>query len=238
MIAYEELVAALDRWRARNGLPIASTDLPPAAELPRQPLPALSPDGSRTVTAAAPVSAVRPAAAPISQVVSAAAAVTPRAATDGDLLEVDDEVMEEDEYDAGGGDFAMSFGSSGASPVVSGGGWQGGAVSGEVGGGPQPPQPLYDEAAYADPAYGDPAYQGGYDPEGQTYVPDDPAAYAGYGQPAAPASAEPGYEEGDEDEDWSKLYPQAAGPDTIDAEADDIVDEATAIGGEYDPDKR
>jgi hypothetical protein len=226
MIAYEELVAALDRWRARNGLPIASTDLPPAAEPPRQPLPVV----------AAPVSAVRPAAASIAQVVSAAAAVTPRPATDGDLLEVDDEVMEEDEYDASGGDFAMSFGSSGASPVVSGGGWQGGAVSGEVGGSdPQPP--LYDEAAYADPAYGGAGDQG-YDPEGQTYVPEDAAAYAAYGEPAAPAATEPGLEEGDEDEDWSKLYPQAAGPDTIDAEADDIVEEATSIGTDYDPNKR
>jgi hypothetical protein len=237
MIAFEELVVALDRWRVRNGLAVATTDLPPAAELPRQPLPV-----SATPAYTPAPAAYTPAATAVSQVVSAAAAVTPRAQTD-DEIALDEDVMEEDEYNTAGNDFAMSFGATGSSsPVVSGGGWQGGAVSGEVGG--SGPQPLYDEAAYAEPAYSDPV-DGGYDPDSQTYVAPDAAAYAApYGE--APPAAEPlAYEaqpvgegdvEGEEDEDWSKLYPQAAGPDTLDAAADDIVDEANAVGDDFDPD--
>jgi len=94
MIPFEELSAALDRWRIRNGLPVVTADLP------------IVPDAQR---AAAPAPFVMPASAPATQPRTPPPGARPP--TDSDVLALgDEEVLEDDEYANEGGDFAMSFG--------------------------------------------------------------------------------------------------------------------------------
>src|SRR5688572_10176134 len=130
MIPYEELAAALDRWRARNGLPTsaalfdggptrvaapapmpaaapAATAVPaPAAAAPRTAPPSAPPGGRSTLFG---VAAPAPAAA------AAAAAYPARGGTETYDESVDDladsDVVEhaEDVYDIEGEDFAMQF---------------------------------------------------------------------------------------------------------------------------------
>lgn len=145
MIAFEELSAALDRWRIRNGLPVVSADLP------------IVPDAERA-PAAPPF--VMPTAAPATQPRTAPPTAATRPATDGDVYAMDDaDVMEEDEYNNEGNDFSMSFGGAPAPANQS-------APA-------KPPAPIYEESAdyeaaeqsthvadevgeYQDPAYDTP----------------------------------------------------------------------------------
>jgi hypothetical protein len=86
MIPYEDLVAALTNWRARQGLPVQGGGAPPIAATP----------SPRTAPPAA-----APGAAP-------APAYDPYAA---DALDVDsDALLEEEQYDNEGADYAMGFG--------------------------------------------------------------------------------------------------------------------------------
>ena len=97
MIAYQELVAALERWRVRNGLPVGGTALgeaPPASAMP----PPLRPSAS--------YGAVAPPPPPMP--------VVPAPDDSVDLGDAD--VLEEDLYSDEGGDFAMGFGAASAAP--------------------------------------------------------------------------------------------------------------------------
>jgi len=102
MIAYADLAAALDRWRARNGLPITSSAPPaPVANVaavlpPSRPAPAPAPVAAPTPP---PPARTAPPSPP-----PAAAAVVVDDEVDADMLEA------ADEYDNEGQDFAMSFG--------------------------------------------------------------------------------------------------------------------------------
>ena len=91
MIPFEELVAALDRWRMRNGLPVVTGELP----LPSSPRPAPVAQAPAYV-AAAPATAPAPVAA--------------RPPTD-DVYNLDDAdvAAEEEIYSNEGDDFAMQF---------------------------------------------------------------------------------------------------------------------------------
>jgi hypothetical protein len=93
MIPYEELVIALQTWRAKQGLPIAQMSgqlVMPAA--PPAPAPRTAPPGAPPRTA--PPAAPPRAAAPVHE----------------EALDVDEAAMlEESAYENEGGDFAMSF---------------------------------------------------------------------------------------------------------------------------------
>lgn len=97
MIPYDDLVAALNNWRARQGLPVAS-----------------GPSGSGPT--AAPASASGPArTAPPNAPPKANGGYQPpplaNPETMEDSLDVDDAaLLEEAQYDNEGGDFAMNFG--------------------------------------------------------------------------------------------------------------------------------
>lgn len=214
MIPFEELSAALDRWRIRNGLPVVTADLP------------IVPDSARPATTPGPF--VMPAAAAATQPRTAPPQAAPRRPpTDSDVFAIGDaDVVEDDEiYQNEGGDFAMSFGGSS------------GVVAGSIGSSPGPedhpragrpahakaPAQIYDE--------GDDAFEASDDQA--TYVPNDVAQYQdpAYDSPQPLEAIEPdlpplpGDEE--EEEDWSQMpnFPgNAPGPDTMDA-GDDVVDE-------------
>ncbi len=104
MIAYDELVAALTAWRAKQGLPIATTGAAPGS--------------GPTYTPGAPGSG--PVAKPGSGPTRSAPPAPPKGGyqpppladvTADDSLDVDDSaLLEEAQYDNEGGDFAMSFG--------------------------------------------------------------------------------------------------------------------------------
>lgn len=91
MIPYEELVAALDRWRLRNGLPVVTDGVSVGMAASH----AAPPSGGFVMPPLAAATAPRPQPA--------------RPASEAELYE-DAEVVEEDEYDNQGDDFAMKFG--------------------------------------------------------------------------------------------------------------------------------
>src|ERR1700755_3158668 len=98
MIPYDELVIALQTWRAKQGLPVAQMSgqltPPPVASTPPAP--------------------PRPAQAFLGNV----ATPPPLAAeTHEDSLDVDGALIEEAQYENDGDDFAMAFGQSGAQAV-------------------------------------------------------------------------------------------------------------------------
>jgi len=97
MIPYEELVVALQTWRARKGLPISqmsgSLTPPPPIAAPVAPPPRTAPP------AAPPASRVKPAAPPPEHETLDAAS----------LLAEDGEPLEEAHYENEGDDFAMAF---------------------------------------------------------------------------------------------------------------------------------
>jgi hypothetical protein len=95
MIPYEDLVIALQTWRAKQGLPIGqfSGQLTPPPPTPSAP-PAAAPKA-----APAPAAVTAPAPAPYDM--------------PDDHLDVEDgALIEESHYDNEGGDFAMSFGNA------------------------------------------------------------------------------------------------------------------------------
>jgi hypothetical protein len=103
MIPFEELSAALDRWRIRNGLPVVSADLP------------IIPDAERPATTP---QFVMPASAPATQPRTAPPGAK-RPGTDSDVFSIGDaDVVEDDEYANEGGDYAMEFGGAPAPEAV------------------------------------------------------------------------------------------------------------------------
>lgn len=145
MIAYDELAAALERWRIRNGLPAtpplfadARGATPPPAPRATQAIAAAPPPPAPAPVAAAPHRAPppppsgratlfgMPAAAPPAPAPTAAMELVPPPPDDdgGDLGEAD--VLEEsDPYDNEGSDFAVAFaaepGAGGDEPTRAGG---------------------------------------------------------------------------------------------------------------------
>ena len=114
MIPYDELVAALHAWRARQGFPVS-----------QQPASAPAADSSRTRAAAppappAPQRAAPPVAPPPARAAAPAAPahepmpLAPIDTADENLDHLDDaSLLEEGRYDNEGDDFAMSFGGGG-----------------------------------------------------------------------------------------------------------------------------
>ncbi len=236
MIAFEELVSALDRWRIRNGLPVVTGDLPMTTS------PAAAPRTTNSMPAYA-ASAPR-AAAPV-------AAKAPIGESSDVLSLGDADVLEDEElYSNDGDDFAMSFaeGAAGGNPVGSVSGSIGGRESTAIGAtaplGSAPAMPaVYDDPYAAQPGYDDaagvPAPDDDYDPDAYPATPPPPAAQAGaapYGRgPALPdLYDDPAYDPpgGDAlDRPVTDGY-APPGPDTIDAD-DEIIDEATVVGDDY-----
>ena len=107
MIPYPELVAALERWRVRNGLPIGGGGMPPmsmsATPASYTPPPASFAPASVTPMTSPPRPA--PGAPP-------AAKVPVRPQTDEPLDLGDADVLDEDVLAPEAGDFAMAFGVS------------------------------------------------------------------------------------------------------------------------------
>lgn len=129
MIAYDELAAALERWRHRQGLPTSAplfADGAAPTTRPPTPPPAPAPRATQAIAAAPPPPAATPAAqagrAPppppsgrstlmgMAAPVIAPPPAAPAAPADGGVLEEAD-VLEEsgDPYDNRGGDFAVGF---------------------------------------------------------------------------------------------------------------------------------
>jgi hypothetical protein len=94
MIPYDDLVAALSNWRARQGLPVSTLGKQPSGGTPVAAPPAPG-SGPRTAPPSAPPRAPSP---------------PPMQAQD-DVQEVDDAAMlDEGSYENEGNDFAMAFG--------------------------------------------------------------------------------------------------------------------------------
>ncbi len=110
MIPYPDLVAALERWRLRNGLPVGGGGMPPMTTM------------SATIPAPAPTaySSFGPPAAPrpsAPMAVPVATKVPARVQTEEPVDLGDDDVLDEDMLAPEGGDFAMAFGVSSSKPV-------------------------------------------------------------------------------------------------------------------------
>jgi len=120
MIPYADLVTALERWRARNGLPVGGGGTVAAAstgQTGRTPMPS---SGGTGVTPAPQARTAPPSAAPgprstmfgaaPAPVAQVATKVPTRPQTDEPVGLDDADVLEEGMFDNEGGDFAMSFG--------------------------------------------------------------------------------------------------------------------------------
>ena len=105
MIPYPDLVAALERWRLRTGLPVGGGGMPSMSA--SMPAPAASSFG--------PPAAPRPSAP-----MPVAAKVPARVQTEDPVALADDDVLDEDMLAPEGGDFAMAFGVSSSKPVDTG----------------------------------------------------------------------------------------------------------------------
>ena len=94
MIPYDDLVAALSNWRARQGLPVSTLGKQPSGGTPVAAAPAPG-SGPRTAPPPAPPRAPSP----------------PPMEAHEDVHEVDDAAMlDENAYENEGADFAMNFG--------------------------------------------------------------------------------------------------------------------------------
>lgn len=202
MIAFEELVAALDRWRVRNGMPVVTGDVPTVAVASAPaPAPAAWSPPAAPAWAAAPAAA----AAPVGEV--------------SDVVALDDDVLEEEHYDNEGDDFAMAFGAPAADPEAT--------ASGPVPTTSAPAMPAYDDsAAPAYDAYGQPG-SGPY--AADPYAQGGSGGYAAVPPEADPAYDDPAYDP--PAAGYDQAYAPPTG-DTIDAEADaDVIEEdATQVG--------
>lgn len=99
MIPYDDLVAALSNWRARQGLPVSTLGKQPSGGTPVA-APPVPGSGPRTAPPSAPPRAPSP---------------PPMAAAQDDIHEVEDAAMlDEGAYENEGNDFAMSFGGGGS----------------------------------------------------------------------------------------------------------------------------
>lgn len=96
MIPYDDLVAALSAWRARQGLPVNQDGSGPTA----------TPGSGPHMTGSGPNKAPPPPPSSSRPDMPVAAAEEP--------MEVADELLDEAPYESEGNDFAMSFGQQGA----------------------------------------------------------------------------------------------------------------------------
>ena|SRR6188474_556345 len=102
MIPYDDLVAALASWRARQGLPVARGAAPPAPAAPPPRAPAAA---ARSAPPAAPPRGAPPPAAPAQN-----------AAAD-----FDDGALIEESYEAAGDDYVVGFASDAVESTAIGG---------------------------------------------------------------------------------------------------------------------
>src|SRR5262245_38787101 len=117
MIPYEDLVAALERWRVRNGLPVSGGGVPaPSVSASTGPTPMTAPIAApRSAPAAPPPKSMY--GVPVTPMNVPGAKVPERPDTDEPLGLDDADVLDEDLLEPEGGDFAMGFGvSSGKGP--------------------------------------------------------------------------------------------------------------------------
>lgn len=123
MIPYDDLVAALSNWRARQGLPVSTLGKQPSGGTP---VPQMTQPGSGPMSGSGPTPGSGPRTAPP----MAPPKAPPPLEAHEDVHEVDDAAMlDEGAYENEGNDFAMSFGS--------GGGGEGEETS--IGGAPERP---------------------------------------------------------------------------------------------------
>jgi len=109
MIPYDELVAALTNWRARQGLPVQG-GAPPISAVPPPIQQATPASGAISMPTSAPMSQHTRQGPPAPPRTPAAPA-KPYDPYGGDsAVEVDDALLEEAHYDNEGNDFAMQFG--------------------------------------------------------------------------------------------------------------------------------
>lgn len=99
MIPYEELVIALQTWRAKQGLPVAQM----SGQLTPPPVAGKSP----------PTPPPGRAAQPFPGDVSTPPPLAPASETHEDSLDVDGALIEEAQYESEGDDFAMAFSQAG-----------------------------------------------------------------------------------------------------------------------------
>lgn len=115
MIPYDDLVVALQTWRAKQGLPVGqlSGALTPPAQVAAVTAPASTPGSGPRPAPPAPPS--RPAQPFLSNV----ATPPPLAPLSEESLDVDESALiEESHYENEGDDFAMAFGSAGPGAPV------------------------------------------------------------------------------------------------------------------------
>ncbi len=106
MIPYDDLVAALSAWRARQGLPVSTMGAAPSGPAPT-PMP-------QTKSGSGPKNAPPPPRAK-------AASIPPPLAMPDTVEEVDDSAMlDESSYENEGDDFAMNFGQRGSATEIGG----------------------------------------------------------------------------------------------------------------------
>ena len=109
MIPYDDLVAALSNWRARQGLPVSTLGKQPSGGTA---VPQAAQPGSGPTAKSGPTSGSGPRTAPPSAPPKAPPPLMD--ATQDDVHEVDDAAMLDDAaYETEGNDFAMSFGNTG-----------------------------------------------------------------------------------------------------------------------------
>ncbi len=223
MIAFEELVAALDQWRMRNGLPVASVDVRPSGAPPAPPAAYSYTPPAAAATYGYPPT---PGSGPV------ASAPSPRLATDSEVLALgDDEMVDEadvadeadvpgvaDAYDNEGDDFAMSFDGR---PVASAGFIE---STHDVA---APDEPT---AMGAMPGAPPPLPAVSLEP-GLEFIDDDPAV-----DPDLDPALDPAIDPDDEFANSPPTPPagMSAAPvayDTLDAD-DEVLEEATVVGGD------
>ncbi len=111
MIPYDDLVAALSQWRARQGLPVST--MGGAGAAPAAPSPGSGPhaqpgSGPMAKPGSGPTRGAPPMAPPRAKAPSMPPPL--QANTVDDAMDVDDAAMLEEQYDNEGSDFAMGFG--------------------------------------------------------------------------------------------------------------------------------
>jgi hypothetical protein len=113
MIPYDDLVAALSAWRARQGLPVSTMGATPGSgptAAPPAPV-AKTPSGPKTPPPGPPPARSKATSVP-----------PPLAAPDHDAFEVEDAaLLDESSYENEGDDFAMKFGVDGDNSTAIGG---------------------------------------------------------------------------------------------------------------------
>lgn len=109
MIPYDDLVAALSAWRARQGLPVSTLGGGAKAQTGSGPTPAPGSGPHGAKPASGPNRGAPPPAPPRAKQPS----IPPPLAAVDDALDVDDTSMLEEHYENEGDDFAMAFNAKG-----------------------------------------------------------------------------------------------------------------------------